>query len=86
MDDAELAKLLEVAKVAVGREHGLDEPAARRLAGSSVEELHRDAASYARELGVADPTVRDQARDQGGRFAGADNVAINEAIRAAAGR
>jgi hypothetical protein len=30
--------------------------------------------------------VRDQARDQGGRFAGSDNAAINEAIRAAAGR
>ena len=81
MDEDATAKLLEYAKLSVGREHGLDEAASRRLVGTSVDELHRNAKAMAKEVGAYDPTER--ARDEGGSFAGADK---NRIIRAASGR
>lgn len=45
-------ELIDYAKVAVGREHGLTEAQARRLVGSSLNVLHADAATMAGELGV----------------------------------
>jgi hypothetical protein len=80
-DDETLAELLDAARRDVARAHGLDERHAFRLVGSSVAELHKDAASMARELGVADPSERQ--RDEGGRYAGND---MNARIREAAGR
>jgi hypothetical protein len=48
-------ELIEYAKVAVGREHGLTEAQARRLVGSPLNVLHADAATMAGELGVESP-------------------------------
>jgi hypothetical protein len=85
MDDVALAKLLEAAKLSVGREHGLDDAASRRLAGADVDELHRDATAMARELGIADPTQ--QRRNQGGRYAtSGEHLDVNQLIRQATGR
>jgi hypothetical protein len=84
VDDEATAQLLAYARLAVGREHGLDDNAARRLTGASVDELHADAASYARQLGIVDPSV--QSRDGAGRFTGSENKDYNEIIRAASGR
>jgi hypothetical protein len=81
MDDETLAEFVAAAKRDVARAHGIDEQQAYRLVGGSMSELHKDAASMARELGVDDPTAR--ARDEGGRFTPQD---FNRAIRAAAGR
>lgn len=43
---------LEVARLELALEHGLTKAQARRLAGSTVEELTADAAEYAKELGI----------------------------------
>jgi hypothetical protein len=82
--DEETARLVEYAKLAVGREHGIPESDARRLVGSTIGELHSDAKALARELNLHDPSERD--RDEGGRYRGRENVGVNEAIRRAAGR
>jgi hypothetical protein len=82
-------ELLEYARIAVGREHGLSEAQARRLVGGSLRELHADAAQMASELGVDDPhpTDQGQARDQGGRFASSgEGRDMNRLIREASGR
>jgi hypothetical protein len=78
-------KIVGYAKLQIGREHGLDEAASRRLAGSTADELHADANAMAREVGAYDPTER--ARDEGGRFTNADGkIDVNQLIRAATGR
>jgi hypothetical protein len=79
-------ELIEYAKVAVGREHGLTEAQACRLVGSSLKELHADAATMAGELGVEDPYQPEpgRARDDAGRFAG--SAGMNAIIRKASGR
>jgi hypothetical protein len=81
VDDVET---LEYLRVAVGREHGLSEAQSRRLVGSSVKALQRDAREMARELGLPDPTVQPRSGD--GRYSTRDDTgqAINEAIRRAA--
>jgi hypothetical protein len=81
VDDNETAAYL---RERVGAEHGLSAAQSRRLRGTTVAELHADAKAMAKELDVIDPSER--ARDQGGRFTGSENVAINEAIRQASGR
>jgi hypothetical protein len=89
VDDDALAKLIEAAKLSVGREHGLDDAASRRLAGSTVDELHTDAKAMAREVGAHDPTERERARDDGGRFrtvGDAVGLDMNQLIRQASGR
>ncbi len=83
MDDDAASKLLEYVRVTVGREHGLDEAASRRLSGSTIDELHADARALAQEIGVRDPTLR--ARHGDGQFAGAGGD-MNRIIRSAAGR
>jgi len=47
--------VIEYAKIAVGREHGLSAPQARRLVGSTLRELHADAGAMAQELDIEDP-------------------------------
>jgi hypothetical protein len=78
------AELIAYAKVALGHQHGLTDAESRRLNGSTVDELHRDARAMCRELGRVDLTER--ARDEGGRYAGTAAVGFNEAVRKAAGR
>jgi hypothetical protein len=73
--------LIDYAKLAVGREHGLSDSEARRLNGSTIAALHRDATAMCKELGRVDLTER--ARDELGRYAGDD---MNAIIRRAAGR
>jgi len=84
-------ELVEYAKIAVGREHGLSAPQARRLVGSSLRELHADATTMAQELAIDDPYTPEpgQTRDGGGRFAAAGGNTggdMNAIIRAASGR
>jgi hypothetical protein len=87
--------LIEYAKIAVGREHGLSPPQARRLVGSTLRDLHADAATMAGELGIEDPYTPEpgQARDGAGRFAGSRGDpgtdaggGMNRLIRQRAGR
>jgi hypothetical protein len=77
VDDHEL---IAAAKESIGRSHGLTSASSARLVGTSARELHDDARTMARELGVDDPTQRK--RDERGRFTGS----MNEIIRRASGR
>jgi hypothetical protein len=81
-DDDDREALLKLARIEVGRQHGIPERDAHRIVGSTVAELHRDAAAMAKEYGVLDPTER--ARDELGNFAGGKDM--NTLIREASGR
>jgi hypothetical protein len=82
MDD----ELLALARVEVGRQHGLSAAQSARLIGDSAAALHRDAAQMCRELGIVD--LRERTRDRAGRYASSesDSRSINALIRAASGR
>jgi hypothetical protein len=82
-DVADDEELLDYAKRAVAREHGLSERDAHRLVGTTLRELHADARNFAREVGAHDPT--EAARDELGHFAGG-KANMNALIRRASGR
>jgi hypothetical protein len=83
VDDDDRDALLEYARRAVAREHGLSERDAHRLVGTTLRELHDDARNFAREVGAYDPT--EAARDELGHFAGG-KASMNTLIRRASGR
>jgi hypothetical protein len=73
-------ELIALARIEVGRQHGLTAAQSARLVGDNAQALHADAKAMAKELNVLDPTER--ARDDGGRFTGD----MNQLIRQASGR
>jgi hypothetical protein len=80
MDD----DLVQVGRIAIGKEFGLTAEQSRRLRGETVGEVRADAKAMRHELGL--PSLDQRDRDDRGRFAGSDNERVNQAIRAAAGR
>jgi hypothetical protein len=83
--------LVAAAKREIARQHGLDPDRSHRLVGGSAAVLHADAALWAKQEGIFDPTTRHDERDESGRFAPRSSTQgggfdMNRAIRAAAGR
>jgi hypothetical protein len=69
----------------VGAEHEIPEPLRSRLSGQSVAALRSDAATLAKQLGIA-PQEPARERDSGGRFASRAGGGMDALIREAAGR
>lgn len=79
--------LIEIARESIGAQYGLTSAQARRLAGSTADELRHDARAMAAELGIKvddEQSDRGRQRDGSGRFA--SGASMNERIRAASGR
>lgn len=80
------AALLDAARMRAATIHGLTEAQARRLVGSTPEELEADAKEFAKELGTTNGARKPADLKQGSRGPSQQQEDPNAWIRRAAGR